>query len=313
MGNIRLLPSGSYQARINAKGVKLAKTFKNLSDAEKWIAYNDNKINTLESLTEKYLSNIMIVRGVKRGGYETIKFKLATLSKFFQEDLKYISKLRVVEYRDKRLHVVSPSTVRLEMQLLSRFLRWAKELALVDVDVTAEVRKPKAGKPRDRIISAEEFSKVLNFLSPQMQTIAKIAYETAMRRGEILSIKPNMISYHRKVIHLTGDLTKNGEGRDVPLSNVAEEILRDACNGVATNSHIFKVKPKSVSKAFERACNKAGIVGVCFHSLRHTCITRYAEKGLSTLQLQCISGHKSISMLAKYSHIKAENVANLMD
>ncbi|EGT3593471.1 TPA: site-specific integrase, partial [Serratia marcescens] len=38
-----------------------------------------------------------------------------------------------------------------------------------------------------------------------------------------------------------------------------------------------------------------------------------AEKGLNTIQLQCISGHKDITMLARYSHIKASSVAALME
>jgi len=312
MGNVRILPSGNYQARIKVNDLKLAKTFSNLKDAQKWINEN-GKINNLASLSDKYLLNVMTVKGVQRGGYETIKFKLNTLSRFFQEDLRNITKLRVVEYRDKRLMEVSTTTVRLEIQLLSRFLRWAKELTLVDFDVTADVRKPKASKPRDRVLTKVEFEKILKFLSPQMQSIAIVAYETAMRRNEILSITPKMVFFDKKIVHLSGGVTKNGESRSVPLSTNAESILKGLCDKCTPTSCLFGVKPKSVSKAFERACNKAGVIGACFHSLRHTCITRYAEKGLSALQLQCISGHKSITMLAKYTHIKAENVVNLMD
>jgi integrase len=51
------------------------------------------------------------------------------------------------------------------------------------------------------------------------------------------------------------------------------------------------------------------LVGARFHDLRHSAITRLAEHGLSTLELASISGHKSLQMLARYTHIKAEGLA----
>ncbi|EAW8023129.1 site-specific integrase, partial [Salmonella enterica] len=85
------------------------------------------------------------------------------------------------------------------------------------------------------------------------------------------------------------------------------------CDGRDKHARLFNLTPYAVTQAFRRAARLAKVYGVCFHSLRHSAITRAAEKGLSTVQLMAVSGHKTITMLSRYSHIKAENVAHLLD
>ena len=50
---------------------------------------------------------------------------------------------------------------------------------------------------------------------------------------------------------------------------------------------------ESVSAAFQRACNRLGIVDLHFHDLRHEGITRLFESGLSIEEVAVISGHRS--------------------
>ncbi|TDF62121.1 hypothetical protein E1J61_31655 [Cupriavidus sp. L7L] len=41
-------------------------------------------------------------------------------------------------------------------------------------------------------------------------------------------------------------------------------------------------------------------------------MTRYAERGLDQIRLSVTSGHKTLQMLKRYVHLKAEDVAELM-
>ncbi|MCS5737342.1 tyrosine-type recombinase/integrase, partial [Herbiconiux daphne] len=97
------------------------------------------------------------------------------------------------------------------------------------------------------------------------------------------------------------------------LSTVAVTLLKELCDGRDKDSRLINLSSYGLTQAFRRSARLTGVYGVCFHSLRHTCITRYAEKGLSTLQLQQISGHRSIVMLERYTHLKAESIVGLMD
>ncbi len=46
-----------------------------------------------------------------------------------------------------------------------------------------------------------------------------------------------------------------------------------------------------------------------FHDLRHEAISRFAELGLSTVELSAISGHRDPRMLLRYTHLRAVDLA----
>lgn len=319
MATVRQLPSGKWNAQVRIKGypTKTA-TRSTREEVEQWAIEQERDIkkeaNTIESLKAIYLEEVMTRNGKQRGGYESAKFKLNTVGRILNgKTLEALTSEDAVAYRQARIKEVSGSTVRLEMQLLSRFLRWANtEKGIACSDVVKPVKLPNAGKPRSKIVEENEYRMILERASEKAKAIIMLAWETAMRRNELLAITPSMVDFKKRVIHLSDEQTKNGEGRDVPLSKAAVSLLETLCDGREANSRLFTLTPYAVTQAFRRAARLSYVHGVCFHSLRHSAITRYAEKGLNTIQLQCISGHKSISMLARYSHIKASSVADLM-
>lgn len=320
MANVRLLPSGKWNVQIRKAGSKpISSTHPTKEAAEQWAAEQERVLfgvsQSVHELAETYLNEVMIVKGKKRGGYEAIYYKLRNVADFLSlRPLESLSGEDVATYRNARLKAVAGSTVRLELQLMSRFLRWMKsEKGINCNDVVEGVKLPDPGKARTTIIEPLQFEMILSNASEKAQPVIYLAWHTAMRRNEILAITPAMVDFPKRVIHLSDDQTKNGEGRDVPLNSAALALLRDLCNGKDANAPLFTLTPYAVSQAFRRAARISLVKNVCFHSLRHSAITRYAEKGLNTLQLQAISGHKSITMLARYSHIKATSVADLMD
>lgn len=46
-----------------------------------------------------------------------------------------------------------------------------------------------------------------------------------------------------------------------------------------------------------------------FHDLRHEATSRLFEKGLGIMEVANMTGHKSLAMLKRYTHIEAENLA----
>ncbi|MDK9366434.1 tyrosine-type recombinase/integrase [Lelliottia wanjuensis] len=271
------------------------------------------KFSTVQSITCTYLSQVMIDNGRKRGSYDSTEWRLSILSRYFTKNISDITGDDVYGYTEWRLKTVSGSTVRLDLQLLSRVFKWCHKNGIVDEIPVKDIEYPKSGKPRDRIINEFSFRLILSNTTEIMKPIFILGYETAMRRSEILALRPSMIDLKSRVIHLDDTMTKNGNSRNVPLSTTAVNLLRGLIEFHQTNDLIFNLKPHSVTRAFKRACQKSHIENICFHTLRHTCITRYAEKDLNILALQCISGHRDIRMLARYSHIRAEKVALMMD
>jgi len=93
---------------------------------------------------------------------------------------------------------------------------------------------------------------------------------------------------------------------------------------------VFPTTPNAVKLAFERACKRAcphikdfrhgrkktcsceGIQGLRFHDLRHEATSRLFEKGLNPMQVASITGHKTLQMLKRYTHLQAEDLAKLL-
>jgi integrase len=69
------------------------------------------------------------------------------------------------------------------------------------------------------------------------------------------------------------------------------------------------MRPDSITQAFERVCQRAGIEDLCFRDLRHEATSRFFERGLSIMEVSAIVGHRDLAMLRRYTHLKAENFA----
>ncbi|OCX73846.1 tyrosine-type recombinase/integrase [Acidithiobacillus thiooxidans] len=65
--------------------------------------------------------------------------------------------------------------------------------------------------------------------------------------------------------------------------------------------------------SWRRALAQATISGLTFHDLRHEATSRLFEKGFNTVEVSAITGHKTLQMLKRYTHLKAEDLAKRMD
>ena len=64
---------------------------------------------------------------------------------------------------------------------------------------------------------------------------------------------------------------------------------------------------------WQRLLKRVGIEGLRFHDLRHEAISRLVEAGLSDQEVAAISGHKSMQMLRRYTHLRAEDLVARLD
>ena len=76
-------------------------------------------------------------------------------------------------------------------------------------------------------------------ITPWMKPLVEFAVETAMRRGELLSLRWSDIDFNERVAHL--QITKNGEGCYVPLSSRAIAVLKAMPRSLC--GYLFPIKP----------------------------------------------------------------------
>ena len=244
------------------------------------------------------------------------KSRIKTLTAAFGDyRLASLNSTQVARFRDQRLKVVGPQSVIHEINLLNRVLKTASMdwgIALPGGLPTAQVRKPVKPRGRDRRVTQEEITKILEITgSAELRTIVTLAVETGMRRGELAALTWDEINLKKQTAHLP--ITKTDVPRTVPLSKAAVNALKEL--KMKKEGRIFSLQAESMSQAFERACesHRANIIGIRFHDLRHEATSRLFEKGLNVMEVAAITGHKTLEMLKRYTHLKAEDLAKKLD
>ena len=66
-------------------------------------------------------------------------------------------------------------------------------------------------------------------------------------------------------------------------------------------------------RSCSRALRQARVSGLRFHDLRHEAVSRLVEAGLNDQEVVAISGHKSMQMLKRYTHLRAEDLVEKLD
>ncbi|MGH8291204.1 MAG: site-specific integrase [Steroidobacteraceae bacterium] len=134
-----------------------------------------------------------------------------------------------------------------------------------------------------------------------------IAIETGMRRSELLGLEWANVNIERRIAYLP--VTKNGESRGVPLSSRSVSIIRAL--PVSTNGRVFGgLTRDALKQSFKRAVHRAGISGLRFHDLRHEATSRFFEKGLNVMEVASVTGHKTLQMLKRYTHLSVGDLAS---
>lgn len=143
----------------------------------------------------------------------------------------------------------------------------------------------------------------------EMFAIISFAIETAMRRGEIAGLRWANIDKEKKIAKLQD--TKNGENRTVPLSPAALKLLNSLPRNI--NGKVFSLRADSITTAFERCCMRSEIKNLRFHDLRHEATSRLFERGFNLIEVSSITGHKDLAMLKRYTHLRAEDLAEKLE
>lgn len=343
MATVTKTPSGTWKAIIRKVGwPTTSKTFRTQRDAMDWSRRTEDEMVrgvfiqrapserlTFNDAIDRYLKEVSITKSKFTQRGETCKAKQlkAKLGKY---SLAAITPDLVAEYRDGRLEEgKKANTVRLELALLGHLFtvaiqEWRIGLAYNPV---ANIRKPSPGEGRDRRLSAGEETKLLDavnkYSNPMLGWIVRAALATGMRSNEIVTLRRSQVDLKRRIISLTN--TKNGSARTVPLTLAATKIFDEALANPVRPIDCELIffgepgrdkktrRPYAFNKVFGKIKADIGLADLHFHDLRHEAVSRLVEAGLSDQKVSAISGHKSMQMLKRYTHLRAEDMVEELD
>ncbi len=318
-----------WQAQVRKKGHPLqTKTFDTRAAAEIWaraieyemdqglfVSRAEAESTTLKELLERYLAE---VTPLKKGAAP----ESARIQAFMKQPLalRFVAGIRGVDiarYRDERLRKVCPGTAKRDLTILSHLFEVArKEWGIHVHNPVRDIKLPPHSRARERRLQPgedgeeSEETRLLKACrearNPHLLPIVQLALETAMRQGELISLRWENVDLNRCIAHLPD--TKNGESRTVPLSTTAIKVLRALPRSI--NGQVFPgLTTEAVKRAYTRAVRRTDIKDLRFHDLRHEATTRLFEKGLNIMEVASITGHKDLRMLRRYTHLKAEDLA----
>ena len=336
MATINKRKNGSYQAKVRLRGFpEESATFERRTDAKEWAEKTEremkegryfgmSKRHTYEELADDYEPH---AKDKARHDYWRRVFGSMLLADITPD--------RIAKERNKLLTEDTPRfatpptgdaeadakrpkakrsgpTVNRYLAALSVCLsHGVKELRWLERNPCELVRKPKESKGRVRFLSDDERTKLLDACRPHedLYLAVILSLTTGARREEIMSLRWGQIDFARQVIALSQ--TKNGERRAIPLVGEAFTLLQ-ARSKVRNLKDDRVFRPTARAKKadhldlrapWEKALKTAGITDFHWHDLRHTAASYLAMSGVSLVEIAKVLGHRTLAMVARYSHL----------
>lgn len=339
---------GRFLVRVRQQGFPTAtKTFTRKSDAQawgrkveadmeagRWSADLEPTPTLCEAIGEYRRTVAVKMKGAKDYAYRFDQFEALPWA---AKPIDEVTPPDLSKWRDGELRTLKPATVVRKLAMLSAIFTWAmKERGWLKSNPASLVSRPRVSDGRERVLSEDERRYLLAAADSSkarwLPAALVVLMTSAMRRGELCGLRRCDVDFVAAVAHLAD--TKNGSARDVPLcpaSLTALRALADAApnkpdallvpvGDAGSVSTRFVVTVRRARATYLQDCAAAGLEpapgfleDVRLHDQRHAAITYWASTGaLSVLQLQAISGHKTMRLLSRYTHMSAPQLAARM-
>ncbi len=338
----------SYRVQVRLKGFEPeTASFERLTDARDWATkteadmragrhFGQSKRHTFNELADEYLENANELLS-----FDQRKRHIQHWRKIFGTDLlDSITSSRIGKERNRLLAEVTTRFVDLPSgnpeqdakrprsrrtgaavnryhAALSACLAYGvKHLQWLERNPCERVAKSKENTGRVRFLSDDERGRLLEACRPhnQLYLAVILALTTGARQAEIMTIRWGQIDFKRQVITLSK--TKNGETRSIPLVGESFIILKERAKVRSLiEDRLFPPTAKAKKSEFlnlrapwEDALKVAKITDFHWHDLRHTAASYLAMSGVSLVEIAKVLGHRTLAMVARYSHLSDEHI-----
>ncbi|WP_225869991.1 site-specific integrase [Glaciimonas sp. PCH181] len=184
------------------------------------------------------------------------------------------------------------------------------------------ILKPAGSRARSRRLENGEYDLIIGQLNASENKYAAcasdLAIETSLRQGMLFKLQWEWIDLSACMIRFPAsaiEIANKGVPAVLPFSKHARKILHEICpkddNGeIALNSSglVLDTNVNAVICIWKRVIAKLQIKDLRWHDLRHEAASRLFEKGLHPMEVASITGHKSMQMLKRYTHLKPESL-----
>jgi integrase len=175
---------------------------------------------------------------------------------------------------------------------------WALDRGLIDANPCEKGGRLYHGTRAEHIWTVEQEAAFLAVASEPLCLAYLLAVYTGQRQGDLLALK--RFAYDGTHIRLRQ--SKGGVRVKVKvhstLKATLDALLRRADDFILLNSVGKRWTADGFRSSWAKACKRAGIVGVTFHDLRGTAVTRLFGVGCTEAEIADLTGHSLRSVRA---------------
>jgi integrase len=216
-------------------------------------------------------------------------------------DIKDVDRGHLLEMRDTIAKKIGHGSAITFCKVASVFFKWAVEHKKIKLSPATNMLKPLKHKnlptwTLQQALEAEE-----KFIEPYNRFVY-LARHTAQRRGDLC--KMGWSDYNGTQLRVIQE--KTGVELTIPVTGefklTLDQWKREA-NGltILTTREGQKLRAKTVTDYFGRACKKLGFPQLNVHGLRKLAAVTAAEAGCTVHEIASLTGHKTLSMVELYT------------
>lgn len=330
----------SYRAKVRRTGeLPISKTFSRKTDAEAWAREIEARADRGFAIPSREHVTRPLSEAIDRWIAErlpelspTDQRNVRRIALWWRGELGTIALTRLdpetIENRRNKLRdekdadgnpVRTKQRVNRYISTLSRILGYAERtLRWIDSNPCKSVKRFKEPDGRVRFLTEQEVAKLLEAVDARLdrngapkvgfQTFVRIALFTGARRGEVAGLQWRDIDLIHK--RITFRDTKGGGDRTVPMPSALVEVIR-------AYGKVRPIDPSAPLFPHEYRFDWREVQGTLpnfrFHDTRHNVASQLAMSGASLLDIATVTGHKTLAMVKRYSHLSDDHVRERLE
>ena len=231
-----------------------------------------------------------------------------TLSQLGPED---IEKFRKIRLRENTLwgRPAKPATVNRNVANFRAMLNRAVDYGKLEINPIGRIKQLEENNIRERVLSQDEFERLLSNCHGEIKGCVLIAYYLPMRQEEIVNLTWEEIDFKHGFIRLGANRTKTKTVRSIPMHQKIIYYLQ--CLPRPLNGGFVFSKRCYNRKAYKKAVQAVGLGDFNFHDLRHCAINNLRLAGNDHFVIKQASGAKTDSDFKRYNLVTEEEMKGM--
>ena len=205
----------------------------------------------------------------------------------------------------------SNATINRELAALKRMYSLAVQAA--KLSSRPHIPSLEENNVRQGFLDHGSFLALRDGLPEHLKDPVTFLYLSGWRVSEMRALEWRDVDLAGKVVRLRPEISKNKDGRLLPLSGELLEVIERANKGRRPECpYVFHLNSQPIGdfrKAWKTATRAAGIGGNIVHDLRRTAIRNMIRGGTSERVAMKLSGHKTRNIFDRYNIVDEADLA----